>query len=144
MENRTPPKTAGTMEKPRSPTPEKGGKGGKTSAVSSAESTVSINPSDSISNVGAISNITIGQMMQMIGSARANAGGSTSSLVTTTTPQKNGVSGISTTQPGIIGATRNKPQNPRGLLLVDSGAVDSCFPIGTFDTPVDTSKKREL
>ena len=85
--------------KTQSPTPGKsgkGGKGGKTAAVSSAESTVSINPSDSISNVGALS---CSQMMQMISSSRANASGNT-------TPQKDGVSGITTTQPEVIGSTK--------------------------------------
>ena len=93
--------------------------------------------------------MTLGQVLQIVASARASDAGSTAntrvaSLVTTATPQQNGVSGISTAQPSIIGATNNRPKFPGGQLLVDSGAVDSCFPIGTFDAPIDTSQRRDL
>ena len=129
--------------------PEKGGKGNRTAAIGDAESVVSVNPSDSISNVGAISNMTLGQVMQIVGAARGNTGGSTASTraasqATTATAQGNGASGISRSQPGVIGATRTRPKFPGGLLLVDSGAVDTCFPEGTFDAPIDTSQRREL
>ena len=127
---------------------DKSGKGNRTGAVGDtppAESTVSVSPGDSASNVGAISDLTLGQVMQMVGVARGGTASTRSTSQTATTAvQKNRISGISDDRKSVIGVTRTGTGIPEGLLLVDSGAVDTCFPEGTFDVPVDTSKRRDL
>ena len=72
---------------------DKSGKGNRTAAIGDAESAVTVNPSDAISNVGAISDLTLGQVMQMVGVARGETASTRSaSQATTTSAQKNRIS----------------------------------------------------
>ena len=79
--------------------------------------------------------LTLGQIAKMVAASRGSNDPSA---------QNNGMSGISGGKKNVVGATRARTKFPGGLLLVDSGAVDTCFPEGTFDVPVDTSQRRDL